>query len=120
MVRDQGDKQLERIKGVNGFYSGSDKEIKELENRTVKEIFKNITDEEKVFNVKISDKPFNINKYTNLAYFGNLSFNGTTSIEKAEEQQKNINYNQCVRKKLFQIGKAIQFVKRIKMVRKPK
>ena len=34
----------------------------------------NITDEDKVFSVKINNKIFKIDKYTNLAYFGNLLF----------------------------------------------
>ena len=45
-----------------------------------------MTDINKDFDVKISNKPFNTNMYTNLAYFGNLLFNSTISLEEAKKQ----------------------------------
>ena len=90
LIRNQGDKQLEINKGVGGFYDGKNKETIELENRAIKETIGNMIDAEKVFYVKISGKPFNINKFTNLAYFGNLLFKDIISLEKAEEEQNKI------------------------------
>ena len=64
------------------------KKIIELENGAIKETIDNITNAEKVFDVKISGKPFNINKYSNLTYFATLMFRGVTPFEKAEENKK--------------------------------
>ena len=53
-----------------------------------------MTDEEKVFSVKINNEWFRIDKYTNLTYFGNLLFKDIISLEKViEQQEKKIKYN---------------------------
>ena len=90
LIRKEVDRQLERSKGLSNFYNGTDREIIELENRAIKETIENMTDTEKVFGVKISGKNFNINKYSNLSYFGNLLFNKTISLEEAKEQQNKV------------------------------
>ena len=46
----------------------------------------NMTDEDKVFSVKINKESFQIDRYTRLACFGNLLFKGIIPLEKAEEQ----------------------------------
>ena len=71
LIRSQGSKQMQTIK------------IRRAINKSIE----NITDKDKVFSVKINNK---IDKYTNLAYFGNLLFKDIISLEKAKEQQKNI------------------------------
>ena len=49
-----------------------------------------ITDENKVFSVKINNKTFKIDRYTNLAYFGNLLFKGIIDLKKAREDQRKL------------------------------
>ena len=75
-------------KEVVGFYSGTNKKIKDLENRATNETTENITDEEKVFYVKICGKPFNINRYTNISFSGNQLFTGKTSLKETKDEQK--------------------------------
>ena len=99
LIRDQGDKQLDRIgrswgnKEVVNFCSGPNKKIKDLGNRAINETTENIQDEKKVFCVRISGEVFDSNKYTNLSYFGNQLFNGKISLKKAKDQQRNIRLN---------------------------
>ena len=108
LIRDQGDKQLERIdrmiwdkKEVVDFYSGLNKKIKDLEARAKSESAENLEDNEKVFYVKIPGEPFNINRYTNLSYFGNKLFTGKISLREAkDEQRKIIKANRSLRKKI--------------------
>ena len=90
LIKSQGDRKLERLKGVDRFYDGTNREIIKLEDRAIKETIDNMINTDKVFDVKISGKPFNIHKYSNLAYFGNLLFNGTMSLKEAKEQQEKI------------------------------
>ena len=97
LIRSQGSKQIQTIEGVNDFYYRQDQEILELQKMAINKSIENITDEDKVFSVKINNKIFKIDKYTNLAYFGNLLFQDLISEKqksnkkiKAEEQQKNI------------------------------
>ena len=48
----------------------------------------------KKFYVRISGKLFNINKYTNLSFFGYQLFFGRMSLKEAKDQQKrNIGHN---------------------------
>ena len=75
-------------KEVVGFYSGTNKKIKDLENRATNETTENITDEEKVFYVKICGKPFNINRYKNLSFSGNQLFTGKTSLKETKDEEK--------------------------------
>ena len=79
---------MQTIKGIDDFYDGPDQELLELQKRAIKESIDNITNEDKVFSVKINKEKFKIDKYTNLAYFGNLLFQNIISIEKAKEEQK--------------------------------
>ena len=88
LIRSQRSKELEKIKGVDRFYDGSDQKIIELENGAIKETIDNINDAEKVFDVKISGKPFNINKYSNLTYFATLLFRGVN--KKSRKKSKKI------------------------------
>ena len=80
-------------KEVVGFYSGPDKQIKDLENRAKDETTENIQDNKKVFDVRISGEDFNINKYTNLSLLGNQLFTEKISLKEAKDQQKTINCN---------------------------
>ena len=43
-----------------------------------------MTDEDKVFSVRINNEPSKIDKYANLAYFENLLFKGIIPLEKAK------------------------------------
>ena len=93
-IKSQEDRQLDKIGGSLGnkevvsFYDEPSKEIKELEDRDKNETIENIKSEGKTFYIKISDKVFNINKYTNLNYFGLKLFRGKISLEKAENEGK--------------------------------
>ena len=88
LIRKEGDIQLETSKGVKNFYDGTNKETIQLENMSIKETIENIADLEKVFDVKIFGEPFVITKYSSLAYFENLLFNKTISLEEAKDQQQ--------------------------------
>ena len=90
LIKSQGSRQLETIKGVDDLYYGPDQKVLELQKRAINESIDNITNEDKVFSVKINKDSFKIDKHTNLAYFGNLLFKGVISLEKAEEQQEKI------------------------------
>ena len=90
LIKNQGSRQLQTIKSVNDFYYGLDREMLELQERAIRESIENITDEDKIFSIKINEKPFKIDKYTNLAYFGKLLFKGIIPLERVKEQQKNI------------------------------
>ena len=72
---------------TKNFSDGPDKEIKELEDRAIKETIDNIGDDEKVFYVKKLDKKITISKYTNLTYFGYELFIGKMSIKEAKDEQ---------------------------------
>ena len=96
-LEDKADNQLHLIKSERGmqesidkFYNGPDREILGLQNRAINESTVNITNEDKVFSVKINNKPFKIDRYTNLAYFGNLLFNGTIDLKKSSGRSKKI------------------------------
>ena len=86
LIKSQGSRQLGAIMGVEEFYYGQNREILELQKRAINESIDNITNEDKVFSVVTNKEPFKIDKYTNLAYFGNLLFNGVISLETAREQ----------------------------------
>ena len=43
-----------------------------------------------VFYVEISGKPFSVNKYTNLTFFGSQLFTEKISLKEAQEQQTKI------------------------------
>ena len=60
----------------------------ELQKRAINESIDNITNEEKVFSVKINNKTFKIDRYTNLVYFGNLLFKGTINLKSIGDQRK--------------------------------
>ena len=90
LIKSQEDRKLERLKGVDRFYDGTNRDIIKLESRAIKEAIDNMINTDKVFDVKISGKPFNINKNSNLAYLGNSLFNGTISLKEAKEQQEKI------------------------------
>ena len=61
-----------------------------MQQRAISESIDNITNEDKVFNVKINKELFKIDKYTNLAYFGILLLKGVIPLIKAKEQQEQI------------------------------
>ena len=61
-----------------------------MKDRAVNESIDNITNDDEVFSIEINKKPFKIDKYTNLAYFGNLLFKNIITLKKAKEQQNNI------------------------------
>ena len=95
LIRDKGDEQLQRIAQIKStnkeavnFYSATNKKIKELVDRAIKVTVENIEDNKKVFSVKISSDEFDINKYTNLTYFGSKLFTGKISVEEAKDQQQ--------------------------------
>ena len=90
LIKSQGSRLLQTINGVDDFYYGQDGEILELQKRAINESTDNITNEDKVFSVKINKEPSKIDKYTNLAYFGNLLFKGIIPLKEAQEQQENI------------------------------
>ena len=59
LIRDQGDKQLEKIAQIKSdnkeavnFYSGTNKEIKKLVDKAIKETAENIEDHKKFFILK--------------------------------------------------------------------
>ena len=89
-IEDQGNRELERIEGINDFYYGKDKKIIDIQNKAIYESIQNMINKDNVFSVKINKEPFRIDKYTNLAYFGNLLLKNIIPLEKAEEQQKKI------------------------------
>ena len=77
----------------------------------------NIIDEGKVFGVKINNKPFKIDRYTNLAYFGNVSFKELINLKKAKEQQENIsNIINELEKKIDIKKEVIHLAKKIRMI----
>ena len=96
LIRDQGNRQLDRFeKGLSNkefvsFYDGPDNKIRNLVNKAKDETTENITDEKKVFYVEISGKPFSINKYTNLSFFGSQLFTEKISLKEAQEEQRKI------------------------------
>ena len=99
MIREQGDNQLQKIerslsnKEVVTFYDGPDNDIINLVNKAKNETIQKMTDDKKVFYVKISGKLFSINKYTNLSFFESQLYTGRMSLKEAQEQQKKIKYN---------------------------
>ena len=90
LIKSQGIRQQETVKGVDDFYYGPDQKILELQKRAISASIDNITNGGKVFSVKINKESFQIEKYTNLAYFGNLLFKSVISLKKVEEQQEKI------------------------------
>ena len=100
-IEDKADYQLTAIKNhrtnqeeIEKIYSGADQKLQiyilELQNRAIRESTENMTDEEKVFSVKINNECFRTDKHTNLTYFGNLLFKGIISLERVIEQQEKI------------------------------
>ena len=94
-LENKADNQLDLIKSqgitqktINKFYDGVDREILELQKRAINQSIGNITNEDKSFSVKINNKPFQIDRYTNLAYFGNLLFKGVIYLKKAIVDQR--------------------------------
>ena len=86
LMKSQGTRQ----QAIETFYSGADQKILELQSRAKRESIENMTDSDKVFRVKINKEPFKIDKYTNLACFGNFLFKGLIPLKKAKEQQEKI------------------------------
>ena len=87
-LEDKTDNQLDLIKSqrsrqesIDKFYNGFDREILELQKRTINESIDNITNEDKVFSFKINNRNLKIDRYINLAYFGNLLFKGTIDLK---------------------------------------
>ena len=52
LIKNQGSRQLQTIKGVDDFYYGQDLEILELQKRAINESIDNITNEDKVLVLK--------------------------------------------------------------------
>ena len=86
LIKSQGINQ----KTVDTFYDGQDRETLELQKRAINQSIENITDEDKVFSFKINNNPYKIDRYTNLAYFGNMLFKGTIDLKRAIEDQREI------------------------------
>ena len=96
-LEDKANNQLDLIKSqrisqkeIDKFYDGADTEILELEKRAINESIENINDENKVFSVKINNKSYKIDRYTNLAYFEKLLFEGIIDLKKAIGDQRKL------------------------------
>ena len=89
----------------------------ELQKRAINESIDNITNEDKVFSVKINNKTFKIDRYTNLAYFGNLLFKGTINLKSIGDQRKLSEIVNELKKKLI-LEEVVHLVKKIKMILK--
>ena len=96
-LEDKTDNQLDLIKSqrsrqesIDKFYNGFDREILELQKRAINESIDNITNEDKVFSFKINNRNLKIDRYINLAYFGNLLFKGTIDLKKAIGDQRKL------------------------------
>ena len=85
-MKRQGRRQLETIKGIDEYYYGPDQKLLGLQKRVINETIDNTTNEDKILSVKINKEPFKIDKYTNLAYLGNLLFKGVAPLKKEKEQ----------------------------------
>ena len=96
MIRDQGDRQLDKISRMNlsdtkatDFYDGSGKERRDLVVRAKEETNDN-TKKGKIFTVTISGNDFDFNSYTNLSNFGSNLFTKNISLDETIEEQKEI------------------------------
>ena len=96
-LEDKANNQLDLIKSqrisqkeIDKFYDGADTEILELEKRAINESIENINDENKVFSVKINNKSYKIDRYTSLAYFEKLLFEGIIDLKKAIGDQRKL------------------------------
>ena len=122
-LEDKNDSQLGLIKiqisnqqSIDNFYYGADREILELQKRAINESIENITDGNQVFSVEINKKTFKIDRYTNLAYFGNILFKGIIDLKKAIEDQRKLSETDNELEKKLILEEVVHLPMKTKMI----